>query len=266
MDSWALVTGAGSGIGRGIALELARQRWKVVLVGRRREALEETSREIAALGVDTRVISCDLVHPPLLIDLMHEVRRVAGPIGLLVNNAGTLAPGALADQDTADIARAAAINLVVPMALTRLFLDDLTATRGTVVLVASTAAWMPFPDTSLYCGTKAGLRMWGESVRWELEARGVNLMIAYPPFTETAMTQGMSEGAGVRMRLASPDVVGARIVQAALKGRRELWCSLTDRWLARLQRFAPWLTRPILGWQRQRFERMMMSARASQKQ
>lgn len=262
MESWVVVTGAGSGIGREIVLALAREQRRIVLVGRRRELLEQTAADARAVGATCCVIDLDLGAPGAVEELANKVHEQCGRVSVLINNAAVLAQGPVETFELADIERAVKVNLTAPLQLVRAFLPDLVATSGTVVLVASTAGWVPFPYTSLYVATKAGLRMWGEAFRAELEAQGARLLIAYPPFTATSMTSGISDGAGVRVSLASADVVGQRIVQAMNAGRRELWCAWTDWLLVSLEGIAPRLMQALLRNQRKRFERMMTGADA----
>lgn len=260
MDSWAVVTGAGSGIGRGIVLALAKDRSRIALVGRRRELLERTAEEARQLGATCLVIVADLSKSEGVQDVIDQFRTTCGTVGTLINNAGLLSAGALSEHSLDQIEGTAQVNLVAPMLLTRACWSELVANQGAIVLVASTAAWVPFPYASLYAGTKAGLRVWGESLRAEARTQNVHVMLAYPPFTETAMTEGMSISAGVQLRFACPLKVGQQIVNALQARRAEWWGAWTDRWLARLERFVPSLMHRLMYQQRNRLQRMMDSA------
>lgn len=262
MESWALVTGAGSGIGRGIVLALAQRQQRIILVGRRRQLLEGTAAEAQALGATCYVIDCDLAAVGAVEELVNKVHQHCGSVKILIHNAGVLAPGPIASYSSNDLDRAMAVNFLAPIQLTRALLPNLVSHSGSVVLVASTAAWLPFPFMSMYSATKGGLRMWGESFRTELEAQGARLLIAYPPFTRTSMVRGMSDGAGLRFPLASPEVVGEQIVRALHAERRELWCAWSDRCLAWMERAAPWLVHAILRNQRHRFRQIAEAAEA----
>jgi len=254
----ALVTGGGSGIGRGIALALARRGVALALVGRRPAPLTAVVNAATALGVRAVALPADLAVPGERDALLERARAALGPPTLLVHAAGLLAGGDLADLDLTTIDRAIATNLAAPIALTRAALPDLLATRGAVILVASLTAEVPFPAATLYSATKAGIAAFGEALRHEIGPRGVRVLLAYPPATATAMTRGMAHAAGVPgYRLADPDAVGEAIVVALLAGRRTWRGGAGDRALALAHRLAPAFTRPLLRSQRARFRRMM---------
>ena len=126
-DSLAVITGAGSGIGRGIALALARRGHAVALVGRRATALEETRAACAALGVRAVALPADLADEAARVVLPGLVRAALGSPALLVHAAGVLAGGEMGDLAEGTIERAVAINLTAPLALTRAFRPDLAA-------------------------------------------------------------------------------------------------------------------------------------------
>jgi short-subunit dehydrogenase len=253
----ALITGGGTGIGRGIALALARRGYNVALVGRRAERLREVARMLERHGVWAVVLAADLSDPGDLSGIIERVRAELGPLDLLVNNAGTLAGGNLGTLTQEEIARAVATNLTAPIELTRQFLPDLRERHGAVVFVASAMSLVPMPSASLYSATKSGLRAFAQSLRYELEPTGVSVMLAYPPPTDTDMTREMAKASGLpRFPRRNPEVVGEQIVRALLAGRKELIFG-RDRTLILLHRLLPVVLRAVFRSQRARFERMM---------
>ncbi len=256
----AVITGAGSGIGRGIALALARRGWAVALVGRRAAALEEVRVRCAALGVRAVALPTDIADVAAREALPGRVRAALGPPGLLVHAAGVLAGGELGDLAVDAIERAVATNLTAPLALTRAFLPDLRAARGGVIVIASLMAEVPLPAASVYSATKAGLAAGAAALRYEVRAWGGRVMVAYPPNTATAMTRDMACAAGFRRYPhADPDVIGERIVAAFCTGRREWRGGRGDRALALAYRLAPGLIERVLRAQRARVRRMMLA-------
>jgi short-subunit dehydrogenase len=261
MRRTALITGGGSGIGRGIALALARRDVDVALVARRPAPLEAVAHEAAALGVRSVALPADLADGDERAILLPRARSALGPIDILVHSAGVLAGGDLATLAPDEIERAVAVNLLAPIALTRLALPDLAARRGALVLVASTTSLVPLPSAAVYAATKAGLSAFGAALRYELEPLGVRLLVAYPPSADTAMVRGMADAAGMPgYHLAPPALVGERIVAALAAGRRELLWGAGERTLVLAYRLAPWLIRLILRTQRRRFARMMSAS------
>jgi short-subunit dehydrogenase len=257
----ALVTGGGSGIGRGVALALTRRGARLALAGRRRDALASVADEIAALGGHAAVVCADLARVDERTQLHERVQAMLGPIDLLVNAAGVLAGGELATLAPAEIEAAVALNLVAPMILVRQCLPDLAARRGAVVLVGSMMSFVPLPAAAIYSATKAGLRAFGQALRYELQPRGIHLLTVYPPGTATAMTAPMARNAPWRMPLASPMLIGERIVRALVAGRHEVQWGASERLLTLLHHALPWLVRRLLASQRGRFARSMSGGR-----
>jgi NAD(P)-dependent dehydrogenase (short-subunit alcohol dehydrogenase family) len=97
-ERFALVTGAGSGIGRASALALARTGWNLALTGRRREPLEDVAKQISALGRRATPVPCNVGDPEAVKGLFAEIEREFGRLDLLFNNAGTGAPAVPIDE------------------------------------------------------------------------------------------------------------------------------------------------------------------------
>ena len=255
----AVVTGGGSGIGRGIALALARRGVDVALIGRRAALLEAVAQQCRGYGVRAAAIPADLTDLGQCAEILAATRVQLGSISILVNNAGNMCGGPLASLPAAEVAQAVALNLTAPLVLTRHALPDLAAQQGAVVLVASMASLLPLPYASVYTATKTGLHGFAASLRYELEPLGVRLCTAYPPATATAMTAGMAQAAAFPQRMASPEQVGENIVAALVAGRREVHWRSGEHLAARLYQLAPWLVRRVFASQRGRFERAMVA-------
>ena len=97
-ERFALVTGAGSGVGKASALALARTGWHVALTGRRKELLEETAGEVKALGRRAAPIAADVADPEAVKALFAQIEREFGRLDLLFNNAGRGAPAVPIDE------------------------------------------------------------------------------------------------------------------------------------------------------------------------
>jgi short-subunit dehydrogenase len=258
----ALITGGGTGIGRGIALALARRGCASVLVGRRPEPLQEVSQQLAALGVRGLPLRADLTAAEDRLALIERAHDLIGPIDLLVNNAGVLLGGEVAALSTEAIEQAMMVNLTAPLVLTRAALPDLIARRGAVIFISSLIGYVPLPRRSIYAASKAGLRLFADALRYEVARHGVRVLVAAPPGTATAMTAASGTLASQfarrgLYRLADPEAVGERIVAALAAGQDELVWSTVERPLLFLQRHAPALARRLIHWQRPRLARML---------
>ncbi|CQD04042.1 SDR family oxidoreductase [Mycobacterium europaeum] len=219
--STALVTGATSGIGRAIALQLAERGVEVVVHGRSAERGEKTVREIENAGGRARFVAADLTDS-------QDVRRLAaeaGPVDILVNNAGIYQFGATVDTDDATFDDHVNVNLRAPYILVQQLVPAMIERGGgTVVNVSTVAASAPASGAGIYGATKAGLelltRVWAD----EFGRSGVRVNAIAPGPTDTpgvAVTPGVldavaagtaigrpaepSEIAGVVVFLSSPD-------------------------------------------------------------
>lgn len=254
----ALVTGAGKGIGRSIALGLARRGYEVALAGRRTEPLQMVAAEVRALGQSSLVLQADVAQAADREALHREIKSQWGELDVLVNNAAVLASGALATLSGEEIERAVTTNLTAPLDLTRRLLPELSRRQGTVVMLNSGSANIPFPYMSLYGGTKAGLLLASDALRFELRPLGIKLLTAIPPFTSTDMTTGMREKGNAWFLFPnSPEKVGEQIVRALAAGRKQIYCGWNDWFLAQASRFTPRVVRWVLRWQQWRFEKMV---------
>jgi NAD(P)-dependent dehydrogenase (short-subunit alcohol dehydrogenase family) len=172
---FALVTGAGSGIGRSASLALARDGWTVALVGRRKDALDETAS--LAGNAPTLVAPADLADPAQVDGLFATVRQAFGRLDFLFNNAGTNAPGVLLEDLPVERWKA-----IVDVNLTACFLCTQHAFRimkaqspqgGRIVNNGSISAHVPRPDSAAYTSTKHAIT--GLTKSTSLDGRKYNI-------------------------------------------------------------------------------------------
>lgn len=248
----ALVTGGGTGIGRGIALALARRGVSLVLVGRRPEPLASVRAEA---GRNSWTIPIDLASPEARASLWQRAAEIAGTVpSLLIHSAAQFSGGALAVRRPEVVTETIAVNLVAPLELTRRAFPDLAANRGIVVFVGSMAGRPPLPAAALYSATKAGIRAAAVSLRPELEEAGIRSLLVYPPVTDTAMVRGMA-GFDTSRRIADPEQIGERIVGVIASGRSGSLTLMTpaERLVAAAYHFAPSLVEAVLRRNADRF-------------
>jgi short-subunit dehydrogenase len=183
----ALVTGASSGIGRALAVHLARRRMPVIVTARSKDALEELARTIReAHGVRVEVVAVDLSTPDGPRRLVDECRRIGLPIDLLVNNAGFGVYGRFPTQGPEREAELVRLNIQAPVELAAHFVPEMVARgHGVVMNVASTAAFRPVPWIGSYAASKAHLLSWTHSLDVELRGTGVRACVLCPGSTET---------------------------------------------------------------------------------
>jgi len=154
-----IITGASRGFGRAIANDLAKDRWGLVIDGRRARPLEEVSRSLDGLGVPVRGIAGDVTDPLHLVELLEAAAELGG-LDLLVNNASALGPSPLPGLDRYPLdalRRVYEVNVIAPLALIQSALPLLRRARGTIVSVSSDAAVEAYEGWGGYGSSKAAL-------------------------------------------------------------------------------------------------------------
>lgn len=184
---WALVTGASSGIGVEFARLLAARKYSLVLAARREGLLQELAEELrAAHGVEVIVLPIDLSVPGSATQLWGRMTRESLHMTVLVNNAGFGDRGPFADADHHRTSQMMQLNMNSLVELTQLALPSmLQHKKGYVLNVASTAAFQPGPNMSVYFATKAFVLSFSEGVNAELEGTGVSVTTLCPGPTES---------------------------------------------------------------------------------
>jgi NADP-dependent 3-hydroxy acid dehydrogenase YdfG len=193
----ALVTGASSGIGVAIAVELGRLGWKVGLGARRVDRLEETAAAVRAAGGTAFVHSLDVTDAASVDACFTAVEADLGPIDALVNNAGVATPGWLHDIEPDAIKAEVETNLLGPILTSRLLIADLRErnARGDIVFITSDATRHARPRMATYTATKAGLEALAHSVALECEGTGIRSTIVRvgPTLSEFGVAWPMDE-------------------------------------------------------------------------
>lgn len=187
----ALITGASRGLGRALALALARRGVRLVLVARGQAALDLVLAEVRALGAEAHGIIADLGDKQAIHPIAGEAAALVGPIDLVIHNASSLGPTPLRlllDTDCEDLEQVLAVNLVGPFRLSKLIAGPMALRgRGVVVHISSDAAVEAYPRWGVYSVAKAGLdhlnRIWAA----ELEGTGVRMLAIDPGEMDTAM-------------------------------------------------------------------------------
>jgi NAD(P)-dependent dehydrogenase (short-subunit alcohol dehydrogenase family) len=185
----ALVTGAGRGVGRASALELARRGADVAVAARSVEEIEDTAIAVRAHGRSAFAFPIDLSDLGASLGLVQAVEDALGPVAILVNNAAVVGPfGPSWELDPTEWEQALRVNLAAPFLLSRTVLPRMIAAGwGRIVNVSSGAAQTPLPRFGAYSSSKAGLDMLTRQLAIELTDTGVIVTTIYPGVVDTVM-------------------------------------------------------------------------------
>lgn len=185
----AIVTGAGRGIGRAIALALAREGFSLCLAARTRDELEQTRRASGLPNERALIVLIDLAHEEASQALIETALDCFGRIDVLVNNAGWAPPRTpLVKLKAADEERMIAVNLRSPIALARMA-SAVMAQRGggAIVNIASASARRTPGREAVYSATKAGLVAFTHAAFAELREHGIKVSVIVPGLSDTAL-------------------------------------------------------------------------------
>jgi NAD(P)-dependent dehydrogenase (short-subunit alcohol dehydrogenase family) len=245
----AVVTGAAGGLGRALALELARMRGRVVVADIDEDGARETVRLVKEAGGDAHPFRCDVSRSPEVEALLGEAERAFGGVDLLVNNAGVAVSGQVGKIPLSDWEWIFGINLWGVIYGCHHFVPHFKKQgSGHILNVASTAGLVSSPQIGPYNVTKAGVVALSETLAGELKRDNIGVTVLCPTFFRTNIaksgrTQGHARGAFIEKMMARAKVQADGVARAALDGvsHGKLYVLPHDdgRWLWRTKRAAP---------------------------
>ena len=187
-----LITGGGSGIGRGLAEALHALGNQVVIAGRRRQALDSTT----AANPGMKSLNLDIEDPAAIRAFAAQAAADFPSLNVLINNAGIMRPEKLLAQqpDLADAEALITTNLLGPIRLTAALLPLLQRQpRSTILNVSSGLAFLPLALTPTYCATKAAIHSYTLSLRYQLRATQIEVLELIPPYVATHLMGGADD-------------------------------------------------------------------------
>jgi uncharacterized oxidoreductase len=188
-----LITGGGSGIGRGLAESFQAMGNQVIIAGRRRQALENTTK--ANPGMKSVVL--DVEDPASIRAVATQMALEYPTLNVLINNAGIMREEDLRDEadDLATDAEAIVrTNLLGPIRLTAALLGRLQKREHSVIVnVSSGLAFVPLALTPTYCATKAAIHSYTQSLRYQLRGTATEVVELIPPYVATELMNGASD-------------------------------------------------------------------------
>jgi short-subunit dehydrogenase/pimeloyl-ACP methyl ester carboxylesterase len=257
----ALVTGAGAGIGRATAVELARKGARtVVIVDRDLAAAEETAAAVRDIGADAAVYQADVGDETAMNQLAAQVNDEHGVVDILVNNAGIGMAGRFLETTPAHWDNILSVNLRGVLNGSRVFGTQMVdrGQGGTIINVSSAAAFLPSKSMIAYGTTKAAVLAFSESLRADLADEGITVTAVCPGFVNTNIAKstvyaGMSADqqerarqkadAAYRRRNYTPEATAKAIVKAVKTGPPVLPIAAESRVGYAMRRISPSLVR-----------------------
>lgn len=251
-DRRALVTGASSGIGRALSVELARHGADVVLLARREDRLAEVAQQISQLGRRAICITGDVTDSAVRQRALAAAHDQLGGLDILINNAGVAAHGRFADADPGRVRPIMEVNFFAPVEFIREALPLLReGAQPIIVNIGSILGRRGSPHKSEYSASKFAIHGFSEAVRPELAKLGIDVLVVAAGPTETEHFDVLLEGSkklpwGDPPRQAADEVARA-IVRGIEGGRHEIVTGWRGRALLLLNRVAPRLIDRIMS-------------------
>jgi len=186
-----VITGASSGIGRGLAKELARRGAKVGLVARRADTLKELQTEIETANGRALAIAGDVRDYSSIKAATDGIAKELGPIDVLIANAGIGTSTDGSQLNGEEVANVFSVNVIGAANSVSAVLPQMVERRkGQLVVISSLAAYRGLPKSAAYCASKAAVSAFFESLRLDLAPKGIDVTIIHPGFIKTPLTAG----------------------------------------------------------------------------
>lgn len=244
-----ILTGASSGIGYALALELARHRARSVVVARREDRLHQLAEAIRSAGGEVELVVGDVTDPLVRRRLLEVAVNRYGGLDVLINNAGMGAFGPF-DQATPErLRRVMEVNFFALAELTRAAVPLLKQGRKPIIVnISSVLGHRAVPGSSEYCASKFAVQGLSEALRVELRPYGIDLLVVCPGLTRTEFTANAIQPSAKPDWPAHPGVtpeyVARKTVQAVCAGQREIMPFAWGKVLCWLNWIAPsWVDR-----------------------
>jgi len=247
-----LITGASSGIGQALALELASEGADLVAVARRKDRLERVAEIVRRRGRKIECVVGDITDAGIRQAALDRAREALGGLDLLINNAGVSAHGRFADADPDRLARIMDVNFFSAVELIRSAIPLLQeGSTPMIVNIGSILGHRGIPHQAEYCASKFALRGFSESIRPEMAKLGIDVLMVSPGSTDTDMFDHLIEKKGEipwkPNKGVSPKYVAHQTVRAIRRGAHEIIPSGKGKLLVIGSKVAPRLIDRVLG-------------------
>ncbi len=249
------ITGGGSGIGRAIAVEFAKEGALVAVSGRRREKLAETVAEIEAAGGKGMALPCDVTDEASIAEAVRRLVETWGTVDVVVANAGYSVMGRIEDLDPIYWRKQFDTNVFGLVNTVRMGLPELKKRRGRIVLIGSVAGFFAIPKGGVYAASKAAVRMIGQTLSAELRGSGVSCTLVHPSYVESDIVRVDNNGClhpdrrdpRPKWLIWKAEKAARAIVNASYHRRREVVLSTYGKLAVGLSRISPRILLKLMG-------------------
>jgi all-trans-retinol dehydrogenase (NAD+) len=221
-----VITGGARGIGRQIAIKMARLGGRIVVYDVAAEALEAIVDEIVAAGGEAYGYVCDVSNRREVYRIADEVKARAGPVDIVVNNAGIISGRRLLEIPDERIEAVFGVNVLALYWVTKAFLAEMIERNsGHIVTMASAAGLLGVDRQTDYAASKHAAIGFAESLRAELKRAGhtgIKTTIVEPFYVDTGMVKGVKSRFPRLLPILEQEEVAARVVRAVMKNQQEV--------------------------------------------
>lgn len=233
----AWITGGGTGIGRALALRLARAGWQVAVSGRRPEPLKEVESAAQELAGSVLAVPADVTDDSSVANAVRQIHDAFGRLDLAVMNAGMFRPLKARDFNTATFKAHFDVNVLGTVRGIEAILPGMREHGGQIVLVSSVAGYRGLPTAAPYGASKAALINLAETLHMELARYSIRVSVVNPGFVETPLTE---QNQFPMPAITTPEVAAERMYQGIRKGRFETTFPRRFTWFLKLLRCLPY--------------------------
>jgi len=211
-----LITGGSAGIGLAFANKFVELGNEVIVTGRNQDRLDT----VAKANPKLQTICSDAADPRAIVDLARTIKDRFPKLNVLMNNAGIMVYRNLGlDDDLASLTSEIDINLSGPIRLISALIDQLKASKGTIINVSSGLAFVPLQAAPIYCATKAAMHSYTIALRQQLHDQGVEVVELMPPAVKTELAPAPADA---NVKMITTDVLVDSTIKALGKGKLEI--------------------------------------------
>ncbi|MEK7484944.1 MAG: SDR family NAD(P)-dependent oxidoreductase [Planctomycetota bacterium] len=243
-----VITGASSGIGEYLALELARLGAKVILLARREFKLQALAKKIQEQGFQASYYPLNVSDSPQVIEVCEKILKNEGTIDILINNAGIMKLGPFEKLTLNQHETTIQTNLLGSIYLTHAFLPHFQQNNsGHLVFVSSLVGHVNLQNFNTYSATKFALVGLAEGLKTELRGKNIFVHLLCPPATDTPLLENADSAQVDQFRKLPIAQVGNRLIQGIAKKKYLIFCSWDSQLLVWIKRICPRLAEAILA-------------------